>query len=849
MAHGGDSDMKQEKTQDGQTTEMDAVSKTLSSIYTGVFFIDLVNDTYSVVKVTGPVETMLRGITSAQQAMNMAIKKTVVADEIVDMLTFVNLSTLSARMGQRNSLNIEYRGVFSGWVRGSFMEVQRDKADCLTQVLYVYQVIDEDKKIELEHLQKLKRNYALSEKENQESREKNAALEEDKQELTDDLRYQNNFVKIIMEQLNCGILVYTIPGRSLLEINREALRIFGWKDKKEAANSFSQNWAKVRLNDSAQGIELLKLREQDSSVKYQFTLHPDETDERQVLCESKSLSGRYGGKVIISTLTDVTNVHSLEADKLFLTDANTELQRARDAVQTILKSGSYICAYAEDGESLISIRFSDALRKLYGYSGQDDAPDSWDMWLRGAHPDDRDYVARSYYAALTDRTGQTNYDVTFRAVKKDGSICWYRAAAYIIRRADGTAEFSYGLIMDVDEQKRAANQVKDALRQAKIANKAKTSFLARMSHDIRTPMNGIMGLIEINERHADDVEFTSRNRKKAKVAADHLLSLINDVLELSKLEDPVVELSNEAFDLQELSDDILTIIEQRARARAITVERDDDPSIHTYPYVYGSPLHVKQIFINLLGNSIKYNKDNGSITCHAAMEPKDDRQVWFKVDISDTGIGMSEEFLQRLFEPFSREQEETEGGREGTGLGMSIVKQLLDKMGGTIQVDSTLGEGSQFHVEIPFEIASEEALEDKMSEDLPKDIHGKHILLVEDNELNREIAEIILRDAGAKITMAENGQQAVDIFEMHDPGTFDAILMDVMMPVLNGYEATGRIRSLARADAKDIPIIAITANAFTEDVERAVNAGMNDHLAKPLNIQKMIATIAKYVQD
>ncbi len=841
--------MKREKiTEKERTTQMDAVSKTLSSIYTGVFLIDLIHDTYSVIKETEAIRTILEGITSAQEAINMAIKKTVFEDEILDMLTFVNLTTLSSRMGKEKILNTEYMGIISGWVRGSFMEVQRDQNEKLTQVLYVYQVIDDDKRKELDHLQELKNNYEISEKENREGRKKNAELEADKKELTDDLRYHNSFNQIVMEQLNCGVMVYTIPGRNLLEINREALRIFGWKNKEEATENFSRNWENVRLYDNAQEMELLKLREEESSVKYQFTIYPGQKEEKQILGESKSLSGRYGGKVIMSTLTDVTNVRNLEADKIFLKDANTELQRARDAVQMILKSGSYLCAYADDGETLISIKYSDALRKLYGYSDREDAPDSWEMWLKSACPEDRDYVNNSYRAALLDRTGNTKYDVTYRALRKDGTLCWHRAAAYIIRRSDGTAEFSYGLVMDINEQKNAEDKVKEALRQAEIANEAKTSFLARMSHDIRTPMNGIMGLIEINERHAEDVEFTSRNRRKAKVAADHLLSLINEVLQLSKLEDPVVELSNEPFDLQELSKDVLIIIEQRAKERGITVKRDDDPSVLEYPYVYGSPLHVKQIFINILGNAIKYNKDNGSILCHAEMERKED-EVLFKVDIKDTGIGMSEEFLAHLFEPFAREQEEIEGGLEGTGLGMSIVKRLIDKMGGTIQVNSIPDIGSCFTVELPFKIASKDVLEkDTEEENLPKDISGTKILLVEDNELNMDIAEIILSDAGAKVTKAVNGQQAVNIFKENMPGTFDVILMDVMMPVMNGYEATRKIRLLVREDAKEIPIIAITANAFTEDVESAINAGMNDHLAKPLNVQKMISTIAKYVK-
>lgn len=841
--------MKQEEKYDSnKRTEIDAVSKALSSIYTGVFLIDLINDRYTIINATESIEAMLKGIVTAQQAINTAVKKTVFEDEVVNMLSFVNLTTLSERMSRGKILNTEYRGVISGWVRGSFIEAERGQNGDLEKVLYTYQVIDEEKRKELEHLRELKSSYALSKKENQESREKTAVLEAARQKLTSDLKYHSDFTKIIMEQLNCGVLVYTVPGRNLLEINREALRIFGWKDKEEAAASLMQGRGDVHLTNTVQEMELVKLRETEGSVKYQFTINSGQKGEKQVLGESKSLSGRYGGKLIISTLADVTSIQSLRADKIFLKNANAELQRARDAVQIILNSGAYFCAYAEDGEELISMRYTDALQQLSGYFGKDTAPDSWKAWRERVYPEDRDYVESSYYEALKDQTGHTNYDVTYRVMKKDGTLCWHRAAAYIIRRPDGTAEFSYGLVMDVNEQKKASDQLKGALRQAERANKAKTSFLARMSHDIRTPMNGIMGLLEINERHAEDTEFVSKNRKKAKIAANHLLSLINNVLQLSKLEDPEIELSHEPFNILELIEEIIVIVEQRASERGITVERNDDPGIFEKPYVFGSPLHVKQIFINILGNAIKYNKENGSIYCHATVKKDGENSILFKAEIRDTGIGMSEEFLQHLFEPFAREQEESEGGCEGTGLGLSIVKQLIDKMGGTINVESQPDVGTCFTVEIPFVLASEEMLEDEDAKNISGDITGTHILLVEDNELNMDVTEILLMDAGAKITKAVNGQQALHIFEENEPETFDAILMDVVMPVMNGYEATRRIRALERKDAKEIPIIAITANAFTEDVESAINAGMSGHLAKPLDIEKVKAAICEQIE-
>ena len=842
---------RKEMPEKEKAASIDVVSRALSSIYTGVFCIDLVEDRYTVINSPQTVLSLVSEISSAQMAINCAIENTVSQDEILDVLTFVNLTTLPERMKVEKCLNIDYKGTISGWVRGSFIAAECDNTGKLTQVLYAYQAIDEEKRRELENFQQLKESYARTEKDNEAAKK---SLEKAKKVLADDLKYHNNLSNIVMEQITCGVLVYTIPGRVLLQINPEALRIMGWKTVEEAAEKLEKNWTNIVLADGFKEEKLLNLRKQEGNVKYQFIINPGRKDEKRILAESKAFKGRYKGNVIISTLMDITHISSLEKENIKLEDKNTflsneniELQRARDAVYSVLNSGSYLCTYAEDGESMLSIKFSDALRKLYGYTNKEDAPDTWEMWLKGAHPDDREYVESRYLAALRDRTGNTGYSVTYRAVKKDGTIRWYKAAGHMIRREDGTAEYCYGFIMDIDEQKKASDMAKKALEQAKRANEAKTSFLARMSHDIRTPMNGIMGLIEINEKHADDIAFTTQNRRKAKIAADHLLSLINDVLQLSKLEDSDIELAESPFNMLTLLDDIFTITEMRAKENGITVKKNRDDNVPKYPYLWGSPLHVRQIYINLLGNSIKYNKKNGSITCDASAEEMDQEHIRFKMVIKDTGIGISKEFQQHLFDPFSREHEELSGKYEGTGLGLSIVKQLVDKMGGIIQVESEPDKGSCFTVEIPFRIATEDEVSSRAKSEENGNIKGKTLLLVEDNELNMDISEILLTDAGASIIKAVNGQQAVDIFKEKPPGTFDAILMDVMMPIMNGYEATRCIRELERADAKKIPIIAMTANAFAEDRQKALEMGMNEHIAKPLDVNRLMSVLDKYM--
>lgn len=759
---------QKELQQEKRTEKMNIVSRALASIYTGVFCINLVNDTYDIISSPKSIISMLDGITSAQKAIDCAIQNTVSREELLDVLSFVNLFHLPKRMESEKCLNIDYKGTISGWVRGSFIETERDSMGKLTQVLYVYQIIDEEKRKELEQLQQLKESYARTEKEIKLEKQ---SLEKDKKILTDDLKYQNSLSNVIMEQLTCGVLAYTVPGRHLLQINPEALRIMGWENIEEAAENMETNWKNVVLLNGVSEESLLNLRRREGSVKYQFMINVGEGDEKRILTESKSFVGRHGGHIIISTLMDITHIAALEKEKnvlkgknTLLANENVELQRARDAVYSTLNAGSYLCTYAEDGESLLSIKFSDALRKLYGYSNEEDAPNTWDMWLRGAHPEDREYVLNQYMSALRDHTGNTEYSAIFRAVKKDKTIRWYRAVGHVIRRKDGTAEFLYGLIMDVDEQKKSSDRLEEALEQTRRANEAKTSFLARMSHDIRTPMNGIMGLIDINEKHAEDIAFTAKNREKARVAADHLLSLINDVLQLSKLEDSNIELSEIPFNMPKLLDDIFTITEIRAKNNGINVEKNEGDSVQDYPYLWGSPLHIRQIYINLLGNAIKYNKKNGSVFCDIAAEKKDETHVVVKMIIKDTGIGMSQDFQRRLFDPFAREHEEMTGQHEGTGLGLSIVKQLVDKMNGTIQVESEVDKGSCFTVEIPFKIASNEDVIRMEGPEETGTIEGRNILLVEDNELNMDIAEILLTDAGANITKAMNGQQAVDIF-------------------------------------------------------------------------------------
>lgn len=394
-------------------------------------------------------------------------------------------------------------------------------------------------------------------------------------------------------------------------------------------------------------------------------------------------------------------------------------------------------------------------------------------------------------------------------------------------------------------------ELEDAKEEAERANAAKTSFLSRMSHDIRTPLNGILGLLQIDDMHEDDKELLKMNRDKITVAANHLLSLLNDVLQMSKLEDGRIELAHEAFDLQKLEKDVLTMTDIRASEAGLTLIQQNQDDILQYPYVYGSPVHLRQLFLNIYSNAIKYNKVGGNIQTDVRLMSKNDNIVTYQWVISDTGIGMSQEFIQHIFEPFVQEHSDARSIYRGTGLGMAIVKSLVDEMHGTIKVSSVENEGSTFTITLPFELAEKSAIKeikDKKERIENADITGKKILLVEDNDLNAEIAQIQLEEAGAEVTVAKDGKEALDIFKENPEGTFDTILMDIMMPVMDGLTATKKIRALDRPDAVKIPIIAMSANAFEEDAKKSIAAGMNEHLAKPLKIEQVIAAIAKYCE-
>ena len=400
------------------------------------------------------------------------------------------------------------------------------------------------------------------------------------------------------------------------------------------------------------------------------------------------------------------------------------------------------------------------------------------------------------------------------------------------------------------EQEKDEKYTAELLRTAKkaeAANEAKTEFLQRMSHDIRTPINGICGMINVADYYADNMEKQTECRAKIKEASHLLLELINEVLDMSKLESDEVVLEEIPFNLNSISEEILGVIEHMATEQNIRIIWEEKEVTHWN--LIGSPVHVKRILMNILSNAVKYNKENGYVYISCREIPsKQTAMTTLEFVCRDTGIGMTEAFQKRIFEPFAQEHAGSRTKFAGTGLGMPITKKLVEKMSGTISFESKEGTGTTFVIRIPFRIDTDMKDRTEAEEKTETSIHGLHVLLTEDNELNMEIAEFVLQNEGAVVTKAWNGQKAVDIFRKNRPGEFDAILMDIMMPVMNGYEAAKMIRSLDREDAKVIPIIAMTANAFTEDKMRAKEAGMDEHIAKPVDGKLLVKVINELVK-
>ena len=398
------------------------------------------------------------------------------------------------------------------------------------------------------------------------------------------------------------------------------------------------------------------------------------------------------------------------------------------------------------------------------------------------------------------------------------------------------------------EEQKQKQLLMNAAEEADAANKAKSAFLLSMSHDIRTPMNAIIGFTNI-ALHQNTVSDIHDSLEKVQKSSNHLLSLLNDVLDFTRIESGKVTISPEPVDITQLTDNVLAIMNGLLYNRDLKFEVHRE--IPMTPYVLADVVRIREVLVNLLGNAVKFTKDGGKITLDiSSYLGADEKHIITRYVVRDNGIGMSEEFQKKLFDPFSQEDDANARTQyKGTGLGMAITKKYVDMMGGSIAVESKKGVGSTFTVEIPLEL-TEQAIPSEQKQHLQRDLTGIHVLMAEDNDLNAELATIILEDAGMTVTRASDGKEVVDLFKNHPRGTYDFILMDIMMPNMDGHQAAKAIRALGieRSDAVTIPIIALSANAFIDDIQESLDSGMNDHISKPINMEELIDTITKYIK-
>lgn len=826
--------MKWEFDNQGKSGEMDGILRALSSIYTGTFLINLKDDSYSQVRATKSIILMLEGITSAQQALNLAIRKTVFPDEIKEMLTFVNLSTLPKRMEKEKTLDAEYKGTLSGWVRGNFIEVERDENGTLTKVLYAYQIVDEEKRKRLERIQELKDNYAAAE-------------------------YAENNYRTIHRLIKSGM--WRMYCDENWEINRvewsdEFRKMVGYTDENDFPNVLDSWRNLLHPDDYETGFGSMQDAIKDPSGKTiydcEYRLNTKDRGYRWFRATgdvSRKPDGTpYCCFGVFFDITAEKERAELERQRNEALETANKALEAMDTLHKALQSGSWTFSYDTDG-NMSSVRWSSAFRSLLGFDNEREFPDKWASWFDRIHPNDAKKIYTAYRQTLADETGEATYNMELRILTKNNEYHWFQAFGRILRREDGSPETFYGILMDINERKKTEEKLQEASLMAQKASAAKTDFLRRMSHDIRTPINGIRGMIEIANHIPDNPEKQQECREKIWKASGYLLSLVNNILDMNKLESGVVELVDEPFDLKEVLAESNTVAEMQATEHGLTYNIDWDNSTLIHPFLRGSTTHLKQILQNIASNSIKYNKIGGRVTVSCQELSSDEKTATFCFLCEDTGVGMSEEFQRHAFDTFSQENRESHTSYSGTGLGLPIVKELVEKMGGEITFESKMGVGTTFYVTLSFEIDTDRKVDEvaETIEETAVDIEKVKVLLVEDNDMNMEIAKFLLEDRGAVVTSAENGQEALELFADAEPGTFDIIMSDIMMPVMDGLEFTRNLRKMERADAKNIPIFAMSANAFLDDIKRSKNAGMNEHFVKPLEIDQIIKAVKKYM--
>ncbi len=541
-------------------------------------------------------------------------------------------------------------------------------------------------------------------------------------------------------------------------------------------------------------------------------------------------------------------VSSLKRRNLFRELKKRSYLEGRQSLEDILEGARTGTWTIELEEGCPPRMYADrTMRILLGVTDGIGPEECYRHWFARIEPDYVEMVREAVEEILSSGRGEVIYPWNHPVLGK----IYVRCGGVPDRTFEKPGACLNGYHQDITEtmvtRKKQEQSIMELLERVRQANSAKSEFLSHMSHDLRTPINGILGMLAILEKSEGDLERQRDCRRKIRVSVEHLLSLVNDVLQMSRLESGRPAAVEEPFDLRAVLEDCVTILSPLAEERAVRVELDTSGLGHGR--VIGNPLHVKQILMSVIDNALKYNRPHGSVFVRAEETAFQEGTARCRFVVEDTGIGIGEEFKEHIFEPFTQEHQDARTDYNGVGLGMSIVKKLVDQLRGTVTVDSRLGRGSVVEIVLPIRVDESWREHPPAEPEEPRDgqgsVAGMRVLLVEDNQINCEIVEYILQDAGAEVVTAHDGRAAVDAFGASAPGSFDCILMDLMMPVMSGYEAARVIRGLERADAGTVPIIALSANAFEEDVALAKDAGMNEHLSKPVDIRKMFRAMGR----
>ena len=521
-----------------------------------------------------------------------------------------------------------------------------------------------------------------------------------------------------------------------------------------------------------------------------------------------------------------------------------------DLIHASLNSGPWSMEFGEDGE-MTSCAWSDTFRRMLGYTSEEDFPNVLESWSDLLHEEDKPHVMQEYWSTVRDLSGAKTYDVKYRLLTRNRGWRWFHAAGRLARRDDGSPVSFFGLFIDIEDQvkmeeqfQRQTAELQEALEAAQYANRAKTTFLSNMSHDIRTPMNAIIGYTNFALESADP-KVQREYLQQISVSAKHLLGLINQILEFSKIEDRELEINEELADLNEFCRRLETIFKVDMEEKHLTYSIALDVR-HTSLYM--DDTHSFQVLANIINNAIKYTPEGGTVNVSCKELPGNTPDTCvLETVVRDTGLGMSQEFLTHAFDTFSREQTSTASGITGAGLGLAIVKNLVDLMRGTIQIESALGQGTAVTVRIPHRLGAQT---EAKAADAPEEpdhsiLAGKRILVTDDIDINAMIVSKLLITKGCAVERAKDGVECVDMVRKADAGYYDMILMDIQMPNMDGYGATRAVRALEDREKAGMLILALTANAFQDDIDKAFASGMNGHIAKPLDAKVLFRKMSE----